>query len=118
MPSPVPDRAPGPGLTPGFAPARAPESDADGDFDEVQRGAWVDREVAAGRDPIPPDGSVPGGTHQPRGGREIDPDLLAAICGPDGLGGWARRPFGRDADADVLSPSPVLAALTERRSPT
>ena len=46
---------------------------------------------------------------------DIDPALLAAICGPDGLGGDALGPqFGQDAAADVLRPSPVLAALTEQ----
>jgi hypothetical protein len=38
---------------------------------------------------------------------------LAAMCGPDGLGGQAvSAAFGQDKAADVLRPGPVLAALT------
>ncbi len=44
---------------------------------------------------------------------DVDPDLLAAMCGPDGLGGQAvSAAFGQGASADVLRPGPVLAALT------
>ena len=43
----------------------------------------------------------------------VDSELLAAICGPKGLGGEAlSAAFGQDKAADVLRPSPVLAALT------
>ena len=44
----------------------------------------------------------------------IDPHLLAAVSGLDGPGedGLGAQ-FGQDAAADVLSPGPVLAALTE-----
>ncbi len=46
---------------------------------------------------------------------DLDPDLLAAMLGPDGLGGQALGPqFGQDAAADALRPGPVLAALTEQ----
>ena len=45
----------------------------------------------------------------------LDPALLAAMCGPDGLRGEGLGPqFGQDAPADALRPSPVLAALTEQ----
>jgi hypothetical protein len=45
---------------------------------------------------------------------DIDPGLLAAMCGPDGLGGEGLgAQFAQHAAADALSPSPVLAALTE-----
>ena len=49
---------------------------------------------------------------------DIDPAMLAAICGPDGLGGGdgLGPQFSQDAPADVLRPSPVLAALTEQAS--
>ena len=46
---------------------------------------------------------------------DIDPALLAAITGPDGLGGNALcRAYEQDQAADVLRPGPVLAALTEQ----
>jgi Domain of unknown function (DUF222) len=46
---------------------------------------------------------------------DLDPALLAAMCGPDGLGGTAlSAAFGQDKAADVLRPGPVLSALTEQ----
>ncbi|MGH3209113.1 MAG: DUF222 domain-containing protein, partial [Trebonia sp.] len=46
---------------------------------------------------------------------DLDPALLAAMCGPDGLGGTAlSAAFGQDKAADVLRPGPVLAAVTEQ----
>jgi hypothetical protein len=46
---------------------------------------------------------------------DLDPDLLAAMLGPDGLGGQSLGPqFGQDAAADALRPGPILAALTEQ----
>jgi hypothetical protein len=45
---------------------------------------------------------------------ELDPALLAAICGPDGLGGALSPQFAQDQAADALRPTPVLAALTEQ----
>ena len=46
---------------------------------------------------------------------DLDPELLEAMLGPDGLGGEALGPqFGQDAAADALRPGPVLAALTEQ----
>jgi hypothetical protein len=46
---------------------------------------------------------------------DLDPDLLAATLGPDGLGGEALGPqFGQDAAADALRPGPILSALTEQ----
>jgi Domain of unknown function (DUF222) len=46
---------------------------------------------------------------------DLDPALLEAMLGPDGLGGEALGPqFGQDAAADALRPGPVLAALTEQ----
>ena len=46
---------------------------------------------------------------------DLDPALLAAMTGPDGLGGNALcRAYEQDAAADVLRPGPVLAALTEQ----
>ena len=46
---------------------------------------------------------------------DLDPELLAAMLGPDGLGGQALGPqFGQDHAADALRPGPILAALTEQ----
>jgi hypothetical protein len=84
------------------------------DFDEWA--AWLDREVAAGRDPVPPERglSVQGIAVSLGDADGIDPGLLAAVCGPDGLGGErVTSQFTQDAAADVLAPGPVLAALTE-----
>ena len=46
---------------------------------------------------------------------DADPALLAAMTGPDGLGGMLPAPlFAQEAAGDGLRPSPVLAALTEQ----
>jgi hypothetical protein len=107
--------APGgvPGLGPVGGPSPDPETDRgfDEDFDEWT--AWLDREVAAGRDPVPPErfAEAEGISVSVGHADGIDPELLAAICGldSDGLG----PQFGQHAVADVLPPGPVLAALTE-----
>jgi hypothetical protein len=93
---------------PGFAPD--PEWDA--------YVAWREREIAAGRGEKPPEPweiEGPAVSLSLGDAADIDPAMLAAICGPDGLGGDALGPqFGQDAAADVLRPNPVLAALTEQ----
>jgi hypothetical protein len=110
------------------------------DFDEWV--AWLDREAAAGRDPVPPERAQSArGIHVSLGDAgEIDPGLVSAVCGTGGEGGGAdeggpgsqgkslghdeAKHSGRDetgtgagfaqgATADVLPPGPVLAALTE-----
>ena len=46
---------------------------------------------------------------------DLDPAALAAMLGPDGLGGQSPGPaFAQDQAADGLRPGPVLAALTEQ----
>jgi hypothetical protein len=46
---------------------------------------------------------------------DVDPALLAAMTGPDGLGGQALgAQFGQRRAADALRPGPILAALTEQ----
>src|ERR1700733_6668386 len=80
--------------------------------------AWRGRESPAGRDEKPPEPwEIEGSAVSLSLGdaTDIDPAILAAVCGPDGLGGDAAGPrFGQDAAADVLRPNPVLAALTEQ----
>lgn len=80
--------------------------------------AWREREIAAGHDEEPPapwEIEGPAVSLSLGDAADIDPALLAAICGPDGLGGEALGPqFGQDAAADALRPGPVLAALTEQ----
>ena len=92
----------------------AVDSRADQDFDEWA--AWLDREVAAGRDPVPPERALaaPGISVSLGDAVDLDPGLLTAMCGPEGLGGEGLGPqFAQDAAADALPPGPVLAALTE-----
>jgi hypothetical protein len=96
--------------------AAAPDFDEDSarDFDEWV--AWVDREVAAGRDPIPPERALDAqGAFVSLGdAADIDQELLVAMCGSEGLGGEGLGPqFAQDATADALRPGPLLAALTE-----
>ena len=80
--------------------------------------AWREREIAAGRDEKPPEPwEIEGSAVSLSLGdaTDIDPAILAAVCGADGLCGDALGPqFGQDAAADVLRPNPVLAALTEQ----
>lgn len=121
MPEDTDGGLPEPGLAP--APGSAdPGSEPDSRFAPDPEWdaylAWREREIAAGRDEKPP---APWKIEGPAvslslgDATDIDPALLAAICGPDGLGGDALGPqFGQDAPADVLRPGPVLAAMTEQ----
>ena len=85
---------------------------ADAEFDEFT--AWLDREVAAGRHPFPPEPALAQGISVSLGaGDGIDPELLGALCGTDYDGVGLGPQFGQDAAADALPPNPVLAALTE-----
>ena len=77
--------------------------------------AWLVRELDAGRVQPPPERALAGlGVSLSLGDAcDVDPELLAAMCGPDGLGGQAAgAAFGQDSVADVLRPGPVLAAVT------
>jgi hypothetical protein len=82
--------------------------------------AWREREIAAGRDEEPPEPwevEGPAVSLSLGDATDIDPALLFAICGPDGLDSDALGPqFGQDAAADMLRPGPVLTALTEQAS--
>src|ERR1700733_10917257 len=77
--------------------------------------AWLVRELDAGRLQPPPESVLDGPAVSLSLGDacDVDPELLAAMCGPDGLGGDAvSAAFGQDQAADALRPGPVLAALT------
>lgn len=98
---------------PGAACASPPSDDDGEDF------AWLVGEIEEGRVRVPQERDIEGPAISISLGDacDVDPDLLTAICGPDGLGGEGLSPavsatFGQDQAADVLRPSPVLAALT------
>jgi hypothetical protein len=99
-----------PGLGPGQAPVED-DFDLDADLDR-----WV-ADIDAGRRRIPEDWELEGPSVSISLGdaSDLDPALLAALCGPDGLGGEALSAvFGEDKAADVLRPGPILSALTEQ----
>jgi len=96
----------------GSAPAFVPEDD---DFELDEHFAWLVREIDAGRVQPPPESAIEGPAVSVSLGDacDLDPELLAAMCGPDGIGGQAvGAAFGQNEAADVLRPGPVLAALT------
>ena len=70
-------------------------------------------DLEAGRARIPEEWEVEGPAATIGLGDAADVDLaeLAAMLGPDGLGGEV---FARDRSADAMRPGPVLAALTEQ----
>jgi hypothetical protein len=94
-------------------PMGLPEDDFDADAEMAR---WVaDLEAGRERIPEPWESEGPAISLSLGDACDIDPALLAAITGPDGLGGQALSPaFGQDAAADALQPGPVLAALTEQ----
>jgi hypothetical protein len=93
-------------------PRCVPEDDFDADAEMAR---WV-ADIEAGREPIPEEWELDGSAVSLSLGDacDVDPALLAAILGPDGLGGQALGPaFGQGQAADAQPPGPVLAALTE-----
>jgi hypothetical protein len=70
-------------------------------------------DLEAGRARIPEEWEVEGPAATISLGDAADVDLaeLAAVLGPDGLGGEV---FARDRSADAMRPGPVLSALTEQ----
>ena len=86
-----------------------PEDDWDGD---AEMAAYI-ADLDAGRARIPEEWEVEGPAATIGLGDAADVDLveLAALLGPDGLGGEV---FARDRSADAMRPGPVLAALTEQ----
>jgi hypothetical protein len=89
----------------------------DDDFDaDAEMARWV-ADIEAGRERIPEEWELDGSAVSLSLGdaSDVDPGLLAAMLGPDGLGGQALGPaFGQDQAADAQPPGPVLAALTEQ----
>ena len=90
-------------------PAGVPEDDWDGD---AEMASYI-ADLEAGRARIPEEWEIEGPAATIGLGDAADVDLveLAAMLGPDGLGGQV---FARDRSADVMRPGPVLAALTEQ----
>src|SRR5215469_13986 len=114
FPGPGPDGEPPPPGEPARdetagLPGGVPEDDWDGD---AALAAYL-ADLAAGRARIPEEWEVEGPAATISLGDAADVDLveLAAVLGPDGLGGEI---FAPDRSADVMRPGPVLAALTEQ----
>jgi hypothetical protein len=100
----------------GYSTAGGPppddDFDLDADLDQLMR------DIEAGRCRVPSEREIEGPAVSLSLGDacDVDPELLAAVCGPAGLGGQAlSAQFGQDQAADVLRPSPVLAALTAQQ---
>jgi hypothetical protein len=108
---------PGPGPSPDGNWDELPRCVPEDDFDaDAEMARWV-ADIEAGRERIPEEWELDGSAVSLSLGdaRDLDPALLAAILGPDGLGGQSLSPvFGQGQAADVLAPGPVLAALTEQ----
>jgi hypothetical protein len=90
-------------------PAGVPEDDWDGD---AEMAAYI-ADLEAGRARIPEEWEIEGPAATISLGDAADVDLveLAAMLGPDGLGGEV---FAQDRSADAMRPGPILAALTEQ----
>ena len=90
-------------------PRGVPEDDWDGD---AEMAAYI-ADLDAGRARIPEEWEIEGPAATISLGDAADVDLaeLAAMVGPDGLGGEV---FAQDRSADAMRPGPVLAALTEQ----
>ena len=102
---------PGPGPDGEQPPPVGPARDDDWDGD-AEMAAYI-ADLDAGRARIPEEWEVEGPAATIGLGDAADVDLveLAAMLGPDGLGGEV---FARDRSADAMRPGPVLAALTEQ----
>ena len=102
---------PGPGPDGEQPPPGDPARDDDWDGDAEMASYIAD--LDAGRARIPEEWEVEGPAATIGLGDAADVDLteLAAMLGPDGLGGEV---FARDRSADAMRPGPVLAALTEQ----
>ena len=105
------DSFPGPGPDGEQPPPGDPARDDDWDGDAEMASYIAD--LDAGRARIPEEWEVEGPAATIGLGDAADVDLaeLAAMLGPDGLGGEV---FAQDRSADAMRPGPVLAALTEQ----
>ena len=105
------DSFPGPGPDGEQPPPVGPARDDDWDGD-AEMAAYI-ADLDAGRARIPEEWEVEGPAATIGLGDAADVDLaeLAAMVGPDGLGGEV---FAQDRSADAMRPGPVLAALTEQ----
>ena len=105
------DSFPGPGPDGEQPPPVGPARDDDWDGD-AEMAAYI-ADLDAGRARIPEEWEIEGPAATIGLGDAADVDLaeLAAVLGPDGLGGEV---FARDRSADAMRPGPVLAALTEQ----
>ena len=105
------DSFPGPGPDGEQPPPAGPARDDDWDGDAEMASYIAD--LDAGRARIPEEWEVegPAATISLGDAADVDPAQLAALLGPDGLGGEV---FARDRSADAMRPGPVLAALTEQ----
>ena len=118
----APEEPPAAGQRTGVPPSgdtgfRPDEISAEDAFDpDGGLARWV-ADMEAGRCRIPEESELEGPAISISLGDacDLDPALLAAMCGQDGLGGTAlSAAFGQDKAADVLRPGPVLSALTEQ----
>jgi hypothetical protein len=89
-----------------------PPPDGEDDFDaDADLARFLD-DIESGREPIPSEEDL----HAPPvmftlgETADVDPTVLAAMAGPDGLDGQA---FTQQQMADAMPPGPLLAALTE-----
>jgi len=89
----------------------------DDDFDaDAEMARWI-ADLESGRERIPEEWESEGPAVSISLGdaADVDPALLAAMAGPDGLGGESLSPlFGQHQSADALRPGPLLAALAEQ----
>jgi hypothetical protein len=90
-------------------PGGGPADDWDGD---AEMASFI-ADLEAGRARVPEEWEVegPAATISLGDAADVDPAQLAALLGPDGLGGEV---FARDRPADAMRPGPLLAALTEQ----
>ena len=102
---------PGPGPDGEQPPPAGPARDDDWDGDAAIASYIAD--LDAGRARIPEEWELegPAATISLGDAADVDPAQLAALLGPDGLGGEV---FARDRTADAMRPGPLLAALTEQ----
>jgi hypothetical protein len=105
-------RGPAPGGLPGGPGDQVPGGSADDWDGDAEMAAFL-ADIEAGRARVPEPWEIEGPTAAISLGDAADVDLaeLAAMAGPDGLGGDR---FAQGNTAGVMRPGPVLAALTEQ----